>query len=158
MVVFDTFFLGVSIQFSSVTQSCPTFWDPMNRSTSGFPIHHHLLELLQTHVYWVIDAIQPSHLLPSPSPPAPGPSQHQGIFQSVNASHEVATVLEFQLQHQAFNESPGLISFRMDCLDLLAVQWTLKSLFQYCSPKGSILWCSAFFTIQLSHEYWDKKP
>ena len=125
----------------------------MNRSTSGLPIHHYLPEFLQTHVHGVSDAIQPFHLLSSPSPPAPGPSQHQGLFQSVNASHEVATVLEFQLQQQSFNESPGLISLRMDCLDLPAVQWILKSLLQYCSPKGSILWCSAFFTVQLSHPY-----
>ena len=87
----------VSVQFSSVAQSCPTLCDPMYRSTQGLPVHHHLLEFTQTHVHWVGDAIQPSHPLSSPSPPAPNPSQHQSLFQWVNFSHEVAKVLEFQL-------------------------------------------------------------
>ena len=112
-------------QFSSVAQSCLTLCDPINRSTPGLPIHHQLPEFTQTHVHWVGDAIQPSHLLSSPSPPAPSPSQHQGLFQLVNSSREVAKVLEFQLQHQSFYEHPGVISFRMDWLDLLAVQGTL---------------------------------
>ena len=86
---------------SSVAQSCPTLCDPINRSTPGLPVHHQLLEPTQTHIHRVSDVIQPSHPLSSPSP-APGPSQHQGLFQSVNSSHEVATVLEFQLQHQSF--------------------------------------------------------
>ena len=86
-----------SVQFSSVTQSCPTLCDPMNSSTPGLPVHHQLPEFTQTHVHQVGDAIQPSHLLLSPSPPAPNPSQHQGLFQLVNSSHEVAKVLEFQL-------------------------------------------------------------
>ena len=85
-------------QFSSVTQSCPTLCDPMNCSTPGLPIHHQLLEFTQTHVHQVGDAIQPSHPLSSPSPPAPNPSQHQSLFQWVNSSHEVAKVLEFQLK------------------------------------------------------------
>ena len=84
-----------SVQFSSVTQLCPTFCDPMNRSTPGLPVHHQLPEFTQTHVHQVSDAIQPSHPLSSPSPPAPKPSQHQGLFQWVNSSHEVAKVLEF---------------------------------------------------------------
>ena len=87
-----------SVQFSSVTQSCPILCNPMNRSTPGLPVHHKLLEFTQTHVHWVGDAIQPSHPLSSPSPPAPNPSQNQGLFQWVNSSHEVAKVLEFQLQ------------------------------------------------------------
>ena len=115
------------IQFSSVAQSCLTLCDPMNRSTPGLPVHHHLSEFTQTHVHRVHDAIQPSHPLSSPSPPAPNPSQHQGLFQWVNSSHEVAKILEFQLQHQSSSEHPGLISFRMDWLDLLAVQGTLES-------------------------------
>ena len=86
-----------SVQFSSVAQSCPTLCDPMNRSTPGLPVHHQLLEFTQTHVHWAGDAIQPSHPLSSPSPPAPNPSQHQSLFQWVNSSHEVAKVLEFQL-------------------------------------------------------------
>ena len=89
--------LKIELPFSSVTQSCPTLCDPMNRSTPGLPVHHQLLEFTQTHVYRVGDAIQPSHLLASPSPPAPNPSQHQSLFQGVNSSHEVAKVLEFQL-------------------------------------------------------------
>ena len=88
--------------FSSVTQSCLTLCDPMNRSMPGLPVHHQLSEFIQTHAYWVGDAIQPSHLLSSPSPPAPNPSQHQGLFQWVSSLHEVAKVLEFQLQHQTF--------------------------------------------------------
>ena len=138
-------------QFSSVAQSCPTLCDPMNCSTLGFPVHHQLPEFTQTNVYRVSDAIQPSHPLSSPSPPAPNPSQHQGLFQWVNSSHEMAKVLEFQLQHQSFH--PGLVSFRMDWLDLLVVQGTLKSLLQHHSSKASILWHSAFFTDQLSHLY-----
>ena len=96
----------ISIQFSSVPQSCPTFCDPMNHSTPGLPVHHQLPEFTQTHVHWVGDAIQPSHPLSSSSPPAPNPSQHQGLFQWVNSSQEVAKVLEFQLQHQSFQWTP----------------------------------------------------
>ena len=92
--------------FSSVTQSYPTLCNPMNRSTPGLPVHHQLSEFTQTHVYRVNDAIQPSHPLSSPSPPAPNTSQHQGLFQWVNSSHEVAKVLEFQLQHQSFQWTP----------------------------------------------------
>ena len=91
------FLFAPSLQFSSVTQSCPTLRDPMNCSTPGLPIHHQLLEFTQTHVHRVRDAIQSSHPLSSPSPPAPNPSQHQSPFQWVNSSHEVAKVLEFQL-------------------------------------------------------------
>ena len=95
-----------SVQFSSVAQSCPTLCDPMNHRTPGLPVHHQLLEFTQTHVHRVGDAIQPSHPLSSPSPPAPNPSQNQGLFQWVNTSHEVAKVLEFQLQHQSFRWTP----------------------------------------------------
>ena len=86
-----------SVQFSSVIQSCLILCDPMNRSMPGLPVHHQHLEFTQTHVHWVSDAIQPSHPLSSPSPPAPNPSQHQSLFQWVNSSHEVAKVLEFRL-------------------------------------------------------------
>ena len=85
------------IQFSSVTQSCPTLWDPMNRSMPGLPVHLQLPDFTQTYIHRVGDAIQPSHPLSSPSPPAPNPSQHQSLFQWVNSSHEGAKVLEFQL-------------------------------------------------------------
>ena len=134
-----------SVQFSSVAQLCPTLCDPMNHSTPGLPVHQQLPEFTQTHVHWVGDAIQPSHPLSSPSPPAPNPSQHQGLSQWVNSSHEVAKVLEFQLQYQSFQWTPRT--------DLLAVQGTLKSLLQHHSSKASILWCSAFLTVQLSHPY-----
>ena len=86
-----------SVQFSSVAQSCPTICNPMNCSTPGLPVHHHFPEFTQTHVHRVRDAIQPSHPLSSPSPPASNPSQHQSLFQWVNSSHEVAKLLEFQL-------------------------------------------------------------
>ena len=125
----------------------------MNCSMPGLPVHHQLQEFTQTHVHWVGDAIQPSHPLSSPSPPAPNPSQVQGLFQWVNYWHEVAKVLEFQLLDHSFQRTPRLISFRMDWLDLLAVQGTLKSLLQHHSAKASILQCSAFFTVQLSHPY-----
>ena len=87
---------------SSVAKSCLTLCDPVDCSTPGFPVLHHLPEFAQTHVYWVHDAIQPSHPLSSPSPPAPSPSQHQGLFQWVGSSHQMAKVLELQLQHQSF--------------------------------------------------------
>ena len=90
------------VQFSSIAQSCPTLCNPMNHSTPGLPVHHQLLEFTQTHPHRVGDAIQPSHPLSSPSPPALNLCQHQGLFQRVNSSHEVAKLLEFQLQHQSF--------------------------------------------------------
>ena len=125
----------------------------MNHSMPGLPVYHQLPESIQTHVHWVSDAIQPSQPLLSPSPPAFHLSQHQGLFQWVSSSHQVAKVLEFQLQHQSFQWTPGLISFRMDWLDLLAVQGTLKSLLQHHSSKASLLWSSAFFIVQHSHPY-----
>ena len=99
-------FLWASVQFSSVTQSCPTLCDPMNCSTPGLPVHHHLPEFTQTHVRWVRDAIQLSRPLSFPSPPAFNLSQHQGLFHWVSSSHQVAKVLEFQLQHQSLQWTP----------------------------------------------------
>ena len=122
-----------------------TLCDPMNRSMPGLSAHHQLLEFTQTHVHWVSDAIQPSHPLLSPSPPTLNLSQHQGLFKWVSSLHQVAKVLEFQLQHQSFQWTPRT--------DLLAVQGTLKSLLQHHSSKASILQCSAFFMVQLSHPY-----
>ena len=110
---------------SSVTQSCPTLCDPINHNTPGFPVHHQLQEFTQTHVHQVSDAIQPSHPLLSPSPPAPNPSQHQRLFQWVNSSHEVAKVLEFQLQHHSFQRNP-----RVDLLQNGLVGFP-------CSPRDS---------------------
>ena len=100
------FYLKYPSQFSSVVQSCLTLCDPMNHSTPGLPVHHQLPEFTQTHVRWVGDAIQPPRPLSSLSPPAPNPSQHQGLFQWVNSLHEVAKVLEFQLQHLSFQQTP----------------------------------------------------
>ena len=103
---FDVLSSHNSVQFSSVTQSCPTLCDPMNRSTPGLPVHHQLPESTQTHIHRVGDAIQPSHPLLSPSLPALNPSQNQGLFIWVNSSHQMAKVLEFQLQHQPFQWTP----------------------------------------------------
>ena len=89
-------------QLSSVSQPCPTLCEPMNHSTPGLPVHHQLSEFTLTHVHWVGDAIQPSHPLSSPSPPALNLSQHQDLFKWVSSSHQVARVLKFQLQHQSF--------------------------------------------------------
>ena len=129
----------------------------MNHSTPGFPVHHQLPEPTQTHIHWISDVIQPSHPLLAPSPPAFNLSQHQGLFQWVSSLHQVAKVLKFEvLKDYSFspsNEYSGLISFRTDWLDLLAVQGTLKSLLQHHSSKASILWCSVFFIVQLSHPY-----
>ena len=94
------------IQFSSVAQSCPSLCDPTNHSKPGLSVHHQLPEFIETHVHRVSDDIQPSHPLSSPFPPAPNPSWHQGLFQCVNPSHEVAKILEFQLQHQSFQWTP----------------------------------------------------
>ena len=109
-----------------VTQLCQTLCNPMNCSMPGFPVLHYLLEFAQSPVHWVGDTIQPSHPLLLSSP-AFNLSQHQGLFQWVSSSHQVANVLE--LQHQSFQWIFGLISFRTDWLDLLAVQGTLKSLY-----------------------------
>ena len=134
--------------FSSVTQLCPTLCDPMNHSTPGLPVHHQLPESTQTHVHWVGDAIQQSHPLLSPSPPAFNLSHHQGLFKWVSSSHHVP-----KYWNLSFNIKTWLISFRMDWLDLFAVQGALKSLLKHHSSKASILWFSAFFTVQLSHPY-----
>ena len=138
--------------FCFMAQSCLTLCDPMDCSMPGLPVHHQLPEFTQTHAHWVSDAIQPSHPLSSPSPPAFNLSQ-QGLFTWVSSSHQVAKVLEFHLQHQSSNEYSGVISFRMDCLDLLVVQEKLKKLLQHHSSKASVLWRSAFYIVQLSHPY-----
>ena len=125
----------------------------MDYSIPGLPVYHQLLEFTQTHVCWVSDAIQPSHCLSSPSPPAFNLSQHEGLFQWVSSSQQMDKVLEVCFSISPSNEYSGLISFRMDLLDLLAVQGTLKSLLQLHSSKASILQHSAFFIVQLSHPY-----
>ena len=118
----------VECKFSSVTQSCLTLCDPMDCSSPGFPVHHQLPELVQTHVHLVSGAIQSSHPLSPPSPPAFSLSQHEGLFQWVSSSHQVAKVLQLQLQHQSFQWIFRTVSFRIDRFDLLAIQGTLKGL------------------------------
>ena len=142
-------FLATSVQLLSHVWLC----DPMNCSMPGLPVHHQLPEFTQTHVHWVSDAIQPSHPLSSPSPPALNLSQQQSLFRWVSSSHQVAKILEFQLQHQSFQRIFRTDFFRMDWLDFLAVQRTLKSLLQDRSSKAPILQGSAFFIVQLSHPY-----
>ena len=124
----------------------------------GFPVLCYLPEFAQTHGHWISNAIQPSHSLSYTSLPALNLSQHQGLFQWVSSSYQVAKVLELRLQHQSFHNTSydlltSLISFRIDWLDLLAVQGTLKSLIQHHSSKASILWDLAFFIVQLLHLY-----
>ena len=111
-----------SVQFSSVAQSCPTLCDPMNCSTPGLPVHHQLPEFTQTQVHRVGDAIQPSHPLLSPSPPAPTSSQHQGLFQWVNSSHEVAKVFTFTLILGRGKDWSGLVEDRQKTKPSL-IQW-----------------------------------
>ena len=142
-----------SIQFSSVAQSCPTLCGPMNLSTPGLPVHHHLPEFTQTHVHQVGDAIQPSHPLSSPSPLPPVPPSIRVFSNESTLRMRWPKSWSFSFSISPSNEHPGLISFRMDWLDLLAVQVTLKSLLQHHSSKASILWRSAFSILQLSHPY-----
>ena len=125
----------------------------MDCSTPGLPVQHQLLETSQTYVHSVGDAIQPSHPVSSPSPPALNLSQHQGFFNWSGVCIRWPKYWSFSFNISPSNEHPGLISFRMDWLDLLAVQGTLKSLLQHYSSKASILRRSAFFIVQLSHPY-----
>ena len=146
-----------SVQFSSVVRSCLTLCDPMNRSTPGLPVHHQLPEFTQTHVHRVSDAIQPSHPLLSPSPPAPNLSQHQSLISNESTLRmKWPKYWSFSFSISPSNEHPGLIPFRMDWLDLLAVQGTLKSLLQHHKSKATILQCSIFFMVTLTptHNYW----
>ena len=145
------------LQFSSVQFSRSVMSDslrPMNHSTPGLPVHHQLLAFTQTHAHRVGDAIQPSHPLSSPSPPAPNPSPASGSFpMSQLFAWDGPKYWSFSFNISPSNEHPGLISFRMDWLGLLAGQGTLKSLLHHHSSKASIFWCSAFFTVQTSHPY-----
>ena len=150
-----TFFITSCCWFA---KSCLILGDPMDCSTLGFPVLHYLWEFAQIHVHWIGDAIQPSHLLLSPSHLAFNLSQHQGLFWWVGSSHQVAKLLELQFSISPSSEYSGLISFQIDCFDLLVetIQGTLKSLLQHHTLKTSILRCSAFLMIQVSpvHDYW----
>ena len=120
---------------------------------AGLPVHHQLPEFTQTHVHRVGDAIQQSHPLSSPSPPALNPSQHQGLFNESTLHMRWPKYWHFSFSISPSNEHPGLISFRMDWVDLLAIQGSLKSILQHHISKASILLCSAFYIVQLSHPY-----
>ena len=133
--------------------TCVGLCDPMDYSTPSLPVHNQLPQFTQTHVHWVTDDIQPSHPLLSPSPPAFNLPQHQVLFQWVSSLNQVAKVLSFTFSISPSNEYSGLISFRIDWFDFLAVQETLKSLLQHHSSKASILRRSAFFIVLLSHPY-----
>ena len=125
----------------------------MNCSTPGLPVNHQLPEFTQTHVHEVGDAIQPSYPLLSPSPPAPIPPSIRVFSNESTLCMRWPKNWSFSFSISPSNEHPGLMSFRMDWLDLLAVQGTLMNLLQHYSSKASILWHSAFFTVQLSHPY-----
>ena len=125
----------------------------MNHSTPGLPVYHQLPEFTQIHIHRVSDAIQSSHPLSSPSPPAPNPSQLRVFSNESTLPMRKPKYWSFRFNIIPSKEHPGLISFRMDWLDLLAVQGTLKSLLQHHSSKATILCCSAFFTVQLLHPY-----
>ena len=146
----------ISVQFSSVAQSCLTLWDPMDYSTPGLPVHHQLLEPTQTHVYHVYESVLLSnHLIfchPFLLPLSIFPSLRVFSNESV-LRMKWPKYWSFSFSISPSNEYLGLISFRMDWLDLLAVQGTLKSLIQHHSLKASIIWCSAFFIVQLSYPY-----
>ena len=142
-------FVSFSVQSLSHVQFFVTPWSTAHQSSQS---------ITNTwspppYVHWVGDAIQPSHPLSSPSPPALNHSQHQGLFQWVSSSHQVAKYWSFSFNISLSNEHPAPISSRMDWLDILAVQGTLKSLLQHHSSKASVLWCSAFFIVQFSHPY-----
>ena len=143
---------SISVQFSSVAQSCPTLCDPMDCSTPDFPLHHQLPELAQTHVHRVSDVIQTisSSVIPFSSCLQSCPASGSFLMSQFFASS--GQVLELQLYISLSNEYSRLISFRIDWFDLLSVQGTLKSLLQHHSSKVSILQCSASFIVQ--HDYW----
>ena len=136
-----------SVKSLSCVRLFATLW------TAACPVYHQLPQSTQTHVHWVSDAIQPSPPLSSPSPPNFNLSQNQGLSKWISSSQQWPKFWSFSFSISPSNEYLGLISFRMDWLDLLAVQGTFKSLFQHHSSKASILQCSAFFTVQLSHPY-----
>ena len=136
----------------SVTKSCPFLCNPMGCNTPGFPVLPSLLESAQTHAHWVSDAIQPSQSLSLTSPPALNLSQHQGLFNELALHIRWVKYWSFSFSISPSDEYLELISFQTDWFDLFAVQGTLKGLLYYGS-KASILWCSAFFIVQLSHPY-----
>ena len=142
-----------SVQFCSVTQSCPTLCNLSDCSTPGFPVHHQLPESTKIHLHLVGDAMQPSHPLSSPFSPTFALSKHEDYFKWVSSLIRWPKYWNFSFSISPSNEYSGPITFRMDWLDLLAVQGTLKSLLQHHSSKASILWLSTFFMVQFSYPY-----
>ena len=142
-------FKFVSCYFCSAVQLCLTLCDPMDCSTPGLPVPHHLLGFAQVHVHCISDAIQSYHPLMLSSLSALSLSQHQGLFQWVFHSHRMTKILELQLQHQSFQ----WIFRKIDCFELFAVQGTFRSVIQHHSSKASILWHSSLFMVQLSQLY-----
>ena len=140
-------------KFSSVTQSCLTLCDPMNRSTPGLPVHHQLPEFTQTHVHWISDAHPTISSTAVPFSSCPQSFPASGSFHESALHIRLPKYWSFSFNISPAKEHPRLISFWMNWLDLLAVQGTLKSFLQHHSSKASILWHSAFFTAQLSHPY-----
>ena len=141
----------------SLAQSCLTLCNPMNRRTPGLPVHHQLSEFIQTHVHWVGDAIQPSHPLSSPSPPALNLSQHQGLFKWVNSSHEVAKVSEFQLQHQSYQWTPRTDLLYNGLFGSPCSPWDSQESSptpQFKSTNSSVLSFLYIPTLTSIHDYW----
>ena len=145
------FYKYISHWCCSVAKLCLAHRNPMDCSMPGFPVLHHLLEFAHTHVHWVGDAIQPSQSPSPPSPPALNLVQHQSLFQWVSSSHQVAIVLELQLQHQSFQWIFRTDLLRIDWFALLVIQGTLKSLLQHYSSKASILWHTAEISEGMSY-------
>ena len=144
-----------SVQFKSVTQLCPTLFDPMDCSTPAFPVYHQLPEFTQTHVHWVSDAFQPSHPLLPPPPLALNPSQHQDVFKWVGSLHQVAKVLELEFSISPSNEFSGLISFRIDCLISLKSKG-LSTVFFNTTVQKQPFFGAQLYGLNLTsiHDYW----
>ena len=147
-------FTGICLYCCSFTQLCLTLCNPVICSMPGLAVLHHVSELTQSHVHWVSDAIQPSHPVLSPSPPVFNLSQHQGLFQWVGSSYQVANALQLQLQHQSFQWIFN--SFRIDWFDLLAVQETLKSLLQHHQFFSTLpsLWLNTYIHTWILEKPW----
>ena len=153
MLTLKSMYIGYRILSVQFSQCMSDFCKPMGGSTPGFPVHYQLPESTQTHVHWIGDAIQSSHPLLSPSPPAFSLSRHHGLFQRKRCQIKWPMYWSFSFSISPSSEYSGLISFRIDWLVLPAVQGTLKSILQHHSSKASILQRSAFFIVQLSHPY-----
>ena len=144
----------MSVQFSSVTHSCLTLCNPMSCSTPGLPVHQQTLEFIQTHVHWVGDAIQPSHPLLSPSPPAFNLSQHKGFFQLISSSHQLAKVFLLKRQHHPSNKYSELIPLGLTNLISFQSKGLSRVFSNTTIQKHQFFWFSVFFMVQISHPTW----